>query len=240
MSLQSRKTLLPRLVIALGVAAALGLLAQPASSATWQAIELNSGSRGSVVTEDGSLAPFDARIQRSVSGDGIALLRVMSNTMLNPPSRADATGSLAFDVEIGDRFLFRPVPPSVDGQAKSHAALSITFVGALGKAIDDLLFSIFQADAGGNASGSAIASLKGSGSLSAVLRGDALFMLNVAGVQVADLEPALGKGSTVIGGFDAFTRVVPLPPAIVGFLTGLGALFAFRRTRREPSGKLVR
>lgn len=114
-----------------------------------------------------------------------------------------------------------------DAQAtgSNSAEANVTVSG-----LENVTLSLFEADAEGNAQGDAIASIDVDGSATLKVSGlsaGAQFLLGLTGNIAADIGAGIG---TVVGDV---TTVIPLPPAILLFLTGLGALFGFTGLRKQ-------
>jgi uncharacterized membrane protein YuzA (DUF378 family) len=144
---------------------------------------------------------------------------------------------------IEDTFLFK-----LDDSTKLNPATNgarIEFDASLGTGvntgIENVVFSLFEADAVGNP-GDLIATRNGAGAFTAKVPLNMDYLIRVMGNLRADVAGTVGiSEETNFGVYDIvagiFGVVVPLPPAILLFLTGIAALFGFSRIRgSEKSG----
>jgi hypothetical protein len=147
--------------------------------------------------------------------------------------------------KVDDTFLFTFDPSSKLDPATNGARLDFSARVAnpanasLSTGMENVVFSIFEANADGSP-GDLVAGGNGDSEFSAKLPLNTNYLLSVMGNLRSDVAGALGI-ATNLGIYDItagiFGVVVPLPPAILLFLTGIAALFGFSRIRgTEKSG----
>lgn len=150
---------------------------------------------------------YDVHIDRTFLGD--------SN-----PATSDA---------IDDRFLFQVDSSTLGGASTTSASTTLTLVTGVNTGMDNVTFSVFEADASGNPVGSALTSGAG-GTLKTSLSAGVSYLLQVAGNLHA------GGGATNVGRYDiVYGTVIPVPPALLLFLTALGAGLGLRRLRKDTA-----
>lgn len=223
-----------------GTVATLGTLAPLALAATWVAID------GRLWNQDikaGDEAERHALAGRASSGDGLLLRRAISSTRSGAPSAQlpvpAASGQLTLAAFEG-RGLSDPARVIF---VENGGAPGLVLLANAGDGNSEA-FGIFKSRggnglraaagqrAGGLSLGSMIAGagvISGSGGGgSGVFPPDALNQLRAAG-SLGGTGPT--GGIPGFGGHEVPPQVAPLPPAILAFLSGLAALFAFRRVR---------
>lgn len=152
---------------------------------------------------------YDVHIDRTFIGD-------------RNPTTADA---------INDNYLFKMDPSTRSGGASADAAL--TLVTGANTGMQNVVFSLFETDATGTP-GALVGSSAGESRFSAHISAGQEYLLQVAGNLRDDIAAAMGLGEpTNVGRYDIVLALIPLPPAILLFLTGLGAFFGFAGLRKR-------
>jgi len=170
-------------------------------------VTLHQSNPGATTLPNGLPDRHDIHIDRTFLGD------------MNPAS-ADA---------INDRFLFRVDSSTLGGASSTNATATLTLVTGVNTGMDNVTFSVFEADASGDPVGSALTSGAG-GTLKTSLSAGVSYLLQVAGNLHA------GGGATNVGRYDiVYGTVIPVPPALLLFLTALGAGLGLRRLRKDPA-----
>lgn len=130
---------------------------------------------------------------------------------------------------INDRFLFRVDSSTLGGASSTNATATLTLVTGVNTGMDNVSFSVFEADAAGDPVGSALTSGAG-GTLKTALSAGVSYLLQVAGnLRAAPNDTNVGRYDIVYG------TVVPVPPALLLFLTALAAGLGLRRLRKDAA-----
>ena len=219
----------------LGPAAVLlALSIQPASGATLGTIEFQRFTNGT--------SPFIADLGGvNASPDATVTLNQFNGASNLPgglPDRYDihidrtfiGDGNTGTADVLDDRYLFRVDEATLGGQTTTNATTTLTVVSGVNTGLENVSFSVFESDTAGNPQGSALVSGTG-GTIKTSLSAGVNYLLQVAG------NLATGTGPTNVGRYDIVygTTVIPLPPAILLFLSSLGAVFGIRRLRRDAA-----
>lgn len=150
---------------------------------------------------------YDVHVDRTFLGDGNA-----------------GTGDA-----IDDRYLFQVDSSTLNGASSANASATLTLVDGVNTGMDNVSFAIFETDASGNPLGSALASGSG-GTLKTTLSAGVSYLLQVAG------NLRFGDAATNVGRYDVvYGTVIPVPPALLLFLTALGAGFGLRHLRKDSA-----
>lgn len=231
----------------LGTVAAVGTFAPLALVAAWYALDGNAGPSDSAATEQHGLTG-----QNVAGNDGLDLIRAISSTKA---SRAfgqmivpAASGELTL-AAFGDSHMLEPANIIVVGSGAPP--VPILLASADDGAPGNSGFGIFRNNAAGSSraatapragslgtmtNGVGMISGPGGGGGSAV-RPETLHLLQASG-GLGDFASGPGTGGPGFG-YNVTLQVTPLPPAILAFLSGLAALFAFRRARGRAAEPAV-
>ena len=147
-------------------------------------------------------------------------------------------GNTATADQMLDKYWFKVYPATMGGGTSSTADAALTIVNGYDTGMNNVVFALYETDEFGNWVGGAgpFASVSGAGGQ--IIIGDIepghKFMLRVTG------NLKTGAESTNVGRYDIVLGLtalspVPVPPAILMLLTGLGALFGFGRLRRAQA-----
>lgn len=219
----------------LGTVAALGTVAPLALAA----LDGTVAPTEDVGTQQHGLAGQDLAI-----GGGLELSRVISSTRstraAGPMMMPAASGKLTLAAFNGNPLL---EPANIFVVESGAPSVPVLLAAADDGAPGNSGFTTFRRDAG-NASGSSAAAQSGGRPLGAFASGAGMISGPSGGgstfqpdaLQILQASGTLGdsgSGPGVPGGWHvgATLHVTPLPPAILAFLSGLAALFAFRRAR---------
>jgi hypothetical protein len=130
---------------------------------------------------------------------------------------------------IDDRYLFQVDSSTLNGAPSTRASATLTLVTGVNTGMENVSFALFESDSSGNPVGSALAS-GSDGTLKTTLSAGVSYLLQVAG------NLGFGNGATNVGRYDiVYGTVIPVPPALLLFLTALGAGFGLRRLRRDEA-----
>ncbi len=135
---------------------------------------------------------------------------------------------------LNDKYWFKVDPTTMGGASTSMADTTLTIVKGYDTGIANVNFALYEADEDGNwvGGGGPFAQLSGAGGQ--IMLGDIdpahKYMLRVTGNLKADAEATNVGRYDIVLGLSALSPV-PVPPAILLLLTGLGALFGYRRVR---------
>jgi hypothetical protein len=138
---------------------------------------------------------------------------------------------------IEGNYLFKLDPSTIGPPNGQKIVADLSLVSGLDNGNQNVAFSLFKADSNGVA-GDMITGIQGEGAFQAILDGSTNYLLRVIGNLRADVASTLGIDESSNFGqynivFGAFGVVVPIPPAILLFLTGIAALFGFTGLRRK-------
>lgn len=134
---------------------------------------------------------------------------------------------------INDNYLFKMDPATRSGGASADAAL--TLVAGANTGMQNVSFSLFETDDTGTP-GALVNSSSGESRFSSQIGSGQSYLLQVMGNLRADIAATLGiDESTNVGRYDIVLALIPLPPAILLFLTGLGAFFGFVGLRKRAA-----
>jgi hypothetical protein len=146
-------------------------------------------------------------------------------------------GNSATADSLQDNYLFKLDPSTIASTNGQRVVADLSLVSGLDNGNQNVAFSLFKADSNGVV-GDLITSIQGEGNFQALLDGSTHYLLRVIGNLRADIASTLGIDESSNFGqynivFGAFGVVVPIPPAILLFLTGIAALFGFTGLRRK-------
>lgn len=138
---------------------------------------------------------------------------------------------------VHDKYWFKLDPASTGG-ASAMADATLTIATGYHTGMTGVRFWMYEADAAGNSTGGPLGMIDGAGNivLNGVDPGDR-FILKVTGHLRTD-NPNTAKNESwdtarydLVLGLEALSAV-PVPPALLLLITGLGALFGFGRIRK--------
>lgn len=224
-----------------GKVATVGMLAPVALLATWIAVDASLWN-----AKPGDGADQHAQTGLAMAGDGLLLRRAVSSTRIGAPSGQPpvpaASGKLTLAAFEGRGLL----DPTRILFVENGGVPGLVVLASADDPGNGQAFGLFRSE---NANGLHTASARGPGgsSLGSLMRGagltagpggggSAIFppavlqQLQAAG---ALGDPGVGNSGGIpgFGGYEVTLEITPLPPAILAFLSGLAALFVFRRTR---------
>ena len=233
----------------LGTLAGLGTGAPLALAAALYALDGTGDPSEGTATEQHGLAG-----QHLAFGEGLTLGRVVSSTRSSKPAGPmivpAASGQLTLAAFEGTRLL-EPANIVVfeSGAPRAPVLLAAVDDGTPGNSG----FAIFRSNAAGSSRAAAAARAgarslgaltSGAGTISGPSGGGSAFQPDT--LHLLQASGSLGNDGSGTGGLPGFggdgvtLQVAPLPPAILAFLSGLAALFAFRRMRGTPGEPATR
>jgi hypothetical protein len=142
--------------------------------------------------------------------------------------------------DVADWYWFKLDPTAMNGASSAMADASLTIVAGADAYISGVRFYLYETNPDGTPTGSPYGQINNGGQivLSGFVPGE-IYVMKVTGNLRMDTDPN-GDNSTNVGRYDIVlglqgVSAIPVPPALVLLLTGLGALFGFGRARRATA-----
>jgi len=143
----------------------------------------------------------------------------------------DADGATADFVE--DRYLFKIDPASMGAAVSATGDATLTLVTGFDAGMTGVWFQLYETNADGFAASGPIATVAGAGNVTlAGMTPDQIYTLKVSGHLKTGAESTNTGRYDIVLGMMGITPI-PVPPALLLFLSGLGAVFGMRRLRKE-------
>ena len=140
---------------------------------------------------------------------------------------------------IQEKYLFKLDPAAMGGATAAVGDATLTIVTGMDTGMWGITFKMFQSDQFGNQTG-AFARIDNEGTVALSLDPSQLYTLQILGQLRRDNGNTAGDESTNVARYDIVLGLdglspVPVPPALLLLLSGLGALFGYGRMRGSQS-----
>lgn len=139
---------------------------------------------------------------------------------------------------VRDLHWFRIDPTSMGGADEAMADATLNIVTGVDTGMGGIIFRLYKANEAGQATGTPDGMITGEGQIAiSGFEVGQLYVMKVSGWLDTDNPNAPGDQSTNVGRYDIVLGLsaiapIPVPPAALLLLTGLGALVGFGRSRK--------